>query len=568
MSPEGSCSAFWQTGFSVDALPPPMGISRASSGEPSELAFLALQAEELAPDQASVVPSFARVVFLDLAAAAGLVLDWSMALPVVATVAPGSPAACQAELVDGQVLVAVNGRELVCGVRREEVEVLFLARPLVLIFEALAGAKPGLMGLAPWRKHHGASTYSPPSSPAMRGDPAAEGAKATRAGAPPLRRAKVDLLFKETLPGKTFSGMSAASVNGWRSRPLSAQATTLGLQLPHFGEPGSTSGGPLPLPPAAPLPRILSEPLLRGQNLADLRVPYRDAAWASLPRLAQPFAAVPRARPHYRAAGQEACRERARRKILLGMGRGMPSPPPPDVCYEGVEGAIGPGPPVRWALQHGEHHWVCRLSDFVLATRIREAYECGFKGYKADPGGMQLPAIEAYSNLVGRWTRAKEVACNLCGLEIVNIDTAAPFYFCRRCKKGGGRYELCVACHASEVLQGEGKYTGKGVHPHWEHCKHQDLRRYTRLADAYPTRQHLWRACCDLCGHTIQVADAEGSSIYVCRTCPEARGYRFELCEPCVFLLKGRKHELVREFQRQSRISAEFDAEALGIDAM
>merc|ERR1711881_301851 len=72
-------------------------------------------------------------------------------------------------------------------------------------------------------------------------------------------------------------------------------------------------------------------------------------------------------------------------------------------------------------------------------------------------------------------------------------ESAGAFYFCRRCKRGSNRFELCAACHAVEVVQAEGKRYGKELHPHFLRCPHKSLVRRRFVNDAVPGMAHIRR---------------------------------------------------------------------------
>merc|ERR1712190_288017 len=97
--------------------------------------------------------------------------------------------------------------------------------------------------------------------------------------------------------------------------------------------------------------------------------------------------------------------------------------------------------------------------------------------------------------------RIEEVFCDICGVSLADADIPGPFYYCRRCKRNGNRFEVCSACHAVEVLQAESKHVGKEVHPHFSACQHSSLVRCTDMQAAYPGFPHLRRVLCDRCGH-------------------------------------------------------------------
>jgi len=227
----------------------------------------------------------------------------------------------------------------------------------------------------------------------------------------------------------------------------------------------------------------------------------------------------------------------------------------------------GAGLPVRWPLHH-DLHWVCRITDMVLATRICEAYEFGFRGHKR----RQLTLLqqiklktenenfETSSSKLSKASRVFEVSCDLCGLQLADSTNTGPFYFCGRCKQSGCRYELCVSCHALEIVQSEGKYFGDKLHPHWTNCAHDGLVRFSNIRDAYPFAPHLRRVCCDFCGHMIYFHGSdEDACIYICETCPAKHGYRFELCESCSCWFWDRQFDSARETQRQEHTSRPID---------
>ncbi|CAE8625622.1 unnamed protein product [Polarella glacialis] len=244
--------------------------------------------------------------------------------------------------------------------------------------------------------------------------------------------------------------------------------------------------------------------------------------------------------------------------------------PKPDVAYEHLledeEASYGAGPPSLWPLGH-EAEYVCRLGDLVLCSRLREAYEVGFRGKKRDkPSATELLLGGTGDALrVRRTAKVETISCDICGFHLADADKPGGcfFYYCKRCKRSGRRFELCMACHGLEILQGEGKYSGRGLHPHFLRCQHRTLIRRQNLENAYPSSPHLHRVFCDLCGHTVVGrgandaatramsavgASGDGSSkylslpneFYICPRCPDERGLRFELCEHCATTLMER----------------------------
>eukprot|EP00928_Gymnodinium_smaydae_P096882 TRINITY_DN8646_c0_g5_i1.p1 TRINITY_DN8646_c0_g5~~TRINITY_DN8646_c0_g5_i1.p1 ORF type:complete len:711 (-),score=165.52 TRINITY_DN8646_c0_g5_i1:241-2373(-) len=590
----------------------------------------------------------------------GIVFEWSTALPVVADVREGSPAAAYPELSGGAVLLAVNEFGLCCGVQREEVEYLLCTRPLTLLLEKAAPERHLEMGRSPWRRSwKRRCAHLPPEKPKLtsewpdeaeeRGDQDAQ--EQTQQKEQQDERATSSLTRPTPLPllspgSSKLSPLSPGSPDTeatvlWRQqrRPsgtnLSLLSTPHGMRLAlqssefegrgvvsptgvarglakssslgALSRSGSTvkplpqpSHAELPLPLRTLQPRVLNECLLQTQELPDLRSWHLDLRALTLPRLTQQYArpgqkAKPR-KPESQLARDAQQRMQAQAKSwrrLRCLARGEPLPPPRDLCYEDVplDGRPrGAGPAVRWTLDHGNVNWLCRMSDFVLASRVREAYECGFRGVKAErvavaqsivqrssgagstaAGSRATPLYDALLGSSGRgvgggssassfssWqgtlvrrppARVEEVTCDLCGVEMADFDNSGPFYYCRCCKNRNHRYELCVACHALEVLQAEGKHTGASPHPHWESCSHMGMKRFAQLSDAYPDAVHLRWATCDCCGHSTRGTAAGDDAIWVCQACPEKNGFRFELCESCAVDLREQGFRRVREAQ-------------------
>jgi len=223
----------------------------------------------------------------------------------------------------------------------------------------------------------------------------------------------------------------------------------------------------------------------------------------------------------------------------------VPVAPRADVCYEhlaaGEAKPKGTGPPARWPLGH-ETEYVCKLSDMALAGRLREAYEVGFKGYKREkPTEVSLVFGEEEIR-PKRVYVVEEVSCDTCGVQLGDLTAnAGPrwFYYCRQCKRRGNRYELCLSCHALEVLQAEGKHSGTKLHTHFLKCEHRSLVKRRDLRNAYPGSPHLKRAFCDYCGQLAAVGAHDGE-VYTCTRCPIENNLRFELCASCAHNLYER----------------------------
>lgn len=210
-----------------------------------------------------------------------------------------------------------------------------------------------------------------------------------------------------------------------------------------------------------------------------------------------------------------------------------------------------------WALQH-DSGYNCCLTDLRLVTRVKEAYDPGFRAGKYGPPDPLDPLLFWEKRGLARRSRkndtVSQISCDMCGTccastgrplwkeqeggvwELLqdekNPEIRGAFWYCRRCKQAGNRFELCVACHAVEVLQAEGKHVGQDLHPHYSRCEHSSLVRRPSLLAAYPSAGHLHLAVCDYCGESLPLEDPD-ADVYVCRRCPEELDVRFELCGRC-----------------------------------
>eukprot|EP00929_Paragymnodinium_shiwhaense_P015437 TRINITY_DN123520_c0_g1_i1.p1 TRINITY_DN123520_c0_g1~~TRINITY_DN123520_c0_g1_i1.p1 ORF type:complete len:750 (-),score=142.07 TRINITY_DN123520_c0_g1_i1:70-2319(-) len=564
-------------------------------------------------------------------ASLGLLIDWTMPLPVIASV-DLDVTARTGHIEAGYVLTGINENGLCCGVGRSEVEFLLKQRPLCLVMEVPWPERRLQMNLAPWRRQWDRSCTQPPlreTQPTVvagwaddftpsvsQQDPivqelppppdwaVSEGQKMARTHKDCFRSTGQSWMSQSSRGGSGF--FSQASSPTLR-RGSSDAGLLAGLHaLGSVAEPRLDITSPMP-PAMHRYTALALKPLGESnvllptkashsvaQEITDLRMWHlNDMRFASLPKLTCPESTVPmkprlnlsRA-PTLSAELAGKCMDSRRSKEarpprrLQCLGKEIPWP---DACYEKHvwnPKPHGPGPAVRWPLDHGDSRWICRITDLVMATRIREAYEYGFRGRKLERETiiercvkrgrkerfriLSLPGqeleredeiIEAPSRK--RWGRIDDVPCDICGLDLADPDNTGPFYFCLRCKKGGHRFEICSACHALEVLQSEGKWIDLTMHPHFTYCQHGELETFGSLAEAYPYSPHLYRACCDYCGQAIFVKGAGQDNIHVCRKCPEERGYRFELCTPCAQLLgeKGlpalQQAELQETRQRQ-----------------
>lgn len=229
---------------------------------------------------------------------------------------------------------------------------------------------------------------------------------------------------------------------------------------------------------------------------------------------------------------------------------------PPDQCYtklllmleKDVDESIwyGPGMAKRVRMDHQEHYG-CVPADMHLALKVSDAYEVGFRGNKRDPP----TAINIANYLAPPFRYSKPasvddapIQCDLCGTEGYNdTTTLLPFFYCRKCKRNGNRYELCLPCFAVEILQLQGKHCDRDPHPHFLSCQHHSLVEMKDLRMAYPLYPCVRRIHCDHCGCLLHFRDKE-CTFYLCPQCPEIHGMRFELCEGCALDLRDRGHSM------------------------
>jgi len=235
-----------------------------------------------------------------------------------------------------------------------------------------------------------------------------------------------------------------------------------------------------------------------------------------------------------------------------------------DPCYEHLlDGAASSSwktrPAWQWPLGH-EAGYACHLDDLILVTSLRAAFDVGFRGRKRQaPTALDLQFPECARSPRPTSSITAEVAsCDRCGLLLASthsdeLQEHSPelryFYFCRSCKRNGRRYELCLACHASDVLHAEGKHTKKASHPHYVRCSNVDLVKYRDIRAAYPRLLHLECTMCDHCGSRVGAPGSSHTSMddmYVCPHCPEVYGLRFELCARCAKCLLERGSSIRR----------------------
>lgn len=507
-------------------------------------------------------PEFVEVEFSESETPLGVVVDWSMSLPVISSIVPGSCSSFWPELKPGLVLLAVNWCPMILGCVREEVETLLQQRPLHLLFEA---PKPDLFKSMPpaWQ----------------RSGPAAQ--TLIQSGDIGV----VDTTFRQNNQRQSVF-FSKKGVTSTHSDFLPVPARSF-FEMNPERTPLSRYGDLHTIPPhlltgsayTSSMRRTKSQFLSARQAVEEQKIgnatlpsiqkqPAMSVTWASGfggSRSATSFASS--------GARYATGTNHSSRGHFTSLNHSDDAGVCP--CYELIveveTGKYGAGPPALWPLAH-ENGYVCRLEDMMLCGRLQDAYEVGFRARKQDkPTALQLLlGVQSDSPRASRVGRVESIYCDNCGLHIVDNDQPGVhfFYFCKRCKRNGRRFELCVPCHALEVLQGEGKYSGNGPHPHYRHCKHSNLRRWQDLELAYPSSPHLRRLFCDHCGQVILgrgVSKGEGAELkrnmsqgsmsgsaapalrshqnkefFVCPSCPDELGLRFELCKQCTTTLMER----------------------------
>lgn len=547
-----------------------------------------------------------RVEF-SAAAPLGLIIDWSMPLPVVAGTEAGTQAALHPDISPGLVLIQVGSSPIQVGAHREQVDLLLQETRqeggLVEMLFEIAGVRrpPSAEGLLELRESN--RLLASPSSSASILSNVSRTLSAPLLGTTALcsdteKRPFADLRateFKAPFDDARYGSLDcdrldrpealylvprgrAAPRPGLRFRDLRAQCAVLQpgtTSLPPIGSDGSTS---LARRPSGSLERFDF-----GSATSWSRPGHAPRASSSVSK--------PESPAHLRAATTQApapgrsirapavgARILLETKSLSWMAAGLAVP---DACYSHIVAhpdVHGPGPSARWPLHHADG-FICRLSDLERTERIRDAYGVGFKGRKRDgrysPGPLEphertgsraveyrLPRSSFQASAARSSTRAAAVflrertariedvpilarlrrpggiACDACGQALVPNGKAGWFYFCRSCKSHGIRYELCAACHACEILQGEGKHVGPEIHPHFLRCQHATVAKRSSMEEAWANREHIFRIFCDLCGHLAGTSrrlggQSEPNSVFTCTRCPAVHGVRFELCTTC-----------------------------------
>mmetsp|Transcript_114866 Transcript_114866/g.245234 ORF Transcript_114866/g.245234 Transcript_114866/m.245234 type:complete len:579 (+) Transcript_114866:55-1791(+) len=561
--------------------PSPAGFG---PGAPTPLGIGAAEQQQLLTGQLPVPPAppplgsgvmgacpagFVETIFYPEEVPLGLIIDWSMAFPVVSSIAPGSPASERPELQPKLLMIMANKVQVKPGTSRQQVEEMLSKRPLVLVFEkppdVTALDETSRNCLLKRRQHRAAVEEEAfrQTKEACMADLTLKERQALMSG--------VDLTglpffeqHPERSPLSRFGSLEVAPPHPAFQRTRAKMLTSVGF-TPHGQHQES---GKLPQ-----LANVASDSML-GASMS--------STWSSGGMRSTAKWRTGNARPSSlkwsgipKAEGSDGRSPAVASRTSLSRSAAQLASvePQPDMCYEhllrATSAPCGPGPPVRWPLGH-DNGYVCRFSDMVLVSKISAAYEVGFRGWKRDkPSEVQVLFPEQVCTpRLQNVVQAVEATCDTCGKFITDQDASSPVYFwyCRRCKKNGRRHELCPACHASEVLNGEGKHQGSQPHPHFQRCEHRSLVKYTDLRAAYPGRPHLKRAFCDFCGllfmgqgdgprakgmQTVAptgTAQLPGNSrplpakleIYVCLRCFEDTDTRFELCAGCAFALQHR----------------------------
>jgi len=496
----------------------------------------------------------------------GLVMDWSMALPVVSGVLSRSPASRRPQLRYGLVLLHVNGEQLRVGLPKAEVERRLAARPLELSFEAPTFELVGDASCVAWRQ---------PQQPHSKMSHELQSGVFAPVLAPKHLHVHHDPPDRIGL--SRFGNLSVAPpVKPLRIRRSSSQSA---VETPHKQDSNKFSS----------VSRATSDPFLNthakrsqaareshlfdkhaSQDIGDNR--YQDSSSDMLHagnrsrKLSAMSANLRRqdASPPVRKQqiGQlPALLVMPQRSIHVNTMQAA-TRPCVDPCYEHLldgSGACNTRPARQWPLGH-EASYTCHLDDLILVTSLRAAFDVGFRGQKRQaPTALDIQFPEcARSPRPTQTTTAEVASCDRCGVLLAsahsdelqeNSPDVTYFYFCRSCKRNGRRYELCLACHAIDVLHAEGKHTKNASHPHYVRCCNVDLVRYRDIRAAYPLLLHLECTMCDHCGGRVGAPSSSHTSrddLYVCPHCPEVYGLRFELCARCAKLLLERGSSIRR----------------------
>lgn len=295
----------------------------------------------------------------------GLVLDWSMPFPVIAKVLPGSFGSTRSQLHPGLVLIAINKSGLRIRPTRDMVEAKLRMRPLHLVFEAPAPERFDFFSTTKrWKKHLN-KARSHPLGQQRPGMSATMNSFFSQSSLMDSRRDSGDwTLQAPPLPSPPPATNMAHSLARVRSSPgaLHNSDDMHGAKVPYLRDMRDT---------------VKLPPVIRGGSTLPML-----SIWESDPREKQ------RSKPSKTSWGNAASlaafplRQAVSNRSLTWLAAGMAKP---DAAYQHLidePRAVGPGAPERWPLHHNEMY-ICRLSDMMLAWRLREAYEVGFRGFKS-----------------------------------------------------------------------------------------------------------------------------------------------------------------------------------------
>merc|ERR1719424_2348511 len=259
----------------------------------------------------------------------GLVLNWSMPYPVISKVMPQSAASKKPQLTAGMVIIAINKVGLRIRMPRDEVEAKFRIRPLHLILEAPAPERFDAFSTMKAHKRI-------------------------------LNRARVKLPQLGDKTGIMASMMGSSQSSGFGNLQSSLTRSRTNL-----------NSRPTTPPPGFEAMRTLVKfpTVIPGGNKQQLSLTM-TTAFIKLQDPRKPpksFYDRPKTPPLYI--------------------------PPPDLAYQHLVDeprSVGAGPGENWPLRHDDSY-TCKLSDVMLAWKLRDAYEVGFRGFKAErPTQMHL----------------------------------------------------------------------------------------------------------------------------------------------------------------------------------
>lgn len=542
---------------------PPAGVELASAGQfqPGDFGFKGL-------------PGFVQAEFQQSESPLGLIVDWSMAFPVACGTVSGSPASLRPALArtsaphSSLVLIRINGNDVLPGTPREKLQAMLSERPLALLFEH-ARHITGLVAPPPWRRQ----PKDVLSSQELTLEPGS-----FSLALPSQEQERKPFLEEhpERSPLTRWGRLERAppSFSTFGSTALSLKRTKTQLSLPRL--PGIGFGA------STEAPSTLGANRSAGASAkSPMRTTWGGAAGFGLPRDMPQGMLVPAGNSTGSKSLPQGSRQVSKSRSMTQLPASTPHSVL-DLSYQQlVDKAYGAGPPSQWPLGH-DARYPCHIEDMRLVARLWDAYDVGFRGRKrARPTVEELQygvfsprAKTVETAMVNKdgpegWGEFPQAWCDTCGKDL-NGSYMNPSYlwYCRKCKSRGSRFELCLECHASEVLQAEGKHGSAAAHPHFINCEHRSLIKHRDLRSAYPGLPLLRAIICDLCGsyvpglrggddrvavpghHTHVLKDRRSEAatrdpfkipgsgeVYVCPCCPEDRGLRFELCEFCAHSL-------------------------------